>query len=363
MPVNGKINPGDYQGANVKPAMQKENSEQTLGDILAMDEVGLSALHAHYYPQVYQFAYYRLHDDQLSETVTRDVFLELLKEARNTASQQRNLSGWLMSCASRRVNEQLQTGIMAYEDEGVTSYQAPQEEMLIDAEAQEMSRRQFLGAAPRSHRKRRMLSIKWLKWTAAVLAALLLLSLLVSLVVSLQVTPQSSLYRLRRLVEEARLVLAGNAAQQLEIEKAIDQDRLAEVQTLIRAGRGPLQVTLVGGLSRKSNGGWVVGDIPVSVSPETQLIGKIEPGMIIQVSGMLQPDGTIQAQHVQPREYTVRGKIQRIQDNQWIIDNIPVQLSPDTILRGQAAAGSQADFIVYRMLDDRLVARWIEVGN
>ena len=343
--------------------MQKENSEQTLDDILTLDEVGLSALHGHYYPQVYQFAYYRLHDDQLSETVTREVFLELLKEARNNPSQPRNLSGWLMSCASRRVNEQLQTGIMAYEGEGVTSYQAPQEEMVINPEAQETSRRQFLAAASRSHRNKRKPSFRWLKWTAAALAAMLLLAFLVSLVASLQVTPESSLYRLRRLVEEARLVLAGSVSQHLEIEKAIDMDRLAEVQTLIQAGRGPLQVTLVGGLSGMSDGEWVVGDIPVLVSPEAQLIGKIEPGMIIQVSGMLQPDGTIQAQRAQPREYPVRGRIQRMQDNLWIIDNIPIQLSPDTILRGQAAAGSQADLVVYRMLDDRLVARWIEVGN
>lgn len=347
----------------MNPAIQKENSEQTLDDILTLDEVGLSALHTQYYPQVYQFAYYRLHDDQLSETVTREVFLELLKEARNTPSQQRNLRGWLMSCASRRVNEQLQTGIMAYEDEGVTSFQAPQEEMLIDPEAQEMSRRQFLAAAPRSHRKKRMPSFRWLKWTVAVLAVLLLLTFLVPLVASMQVTPESSLYRFRRLVEEARLILAGSAAQQLEIEKVIDKDRLAEVQSLIRAGRGPLQVTLVGGLSGMSDGEWVVGDTPVLVPPDAQLIGKIEPGMFIEVSGMLQPDGTIQAQRIQPREYPVRGKIQRIQDNLWIIDNIPVQISPDTIFHGQAAAGSQADLVVYRLLDDRLVARWIEVGD
>lgn len=342
---------------------ENDSNDQSLDEILTLDEVGLSALHARYYPQVYQFAYYRLHDDQLSESVTREVLLELLKEASNTAFQQRNLRGWLMSCASRRTNEQLQSGIMAYEGEGVTSYQAPQEEMVINPEAQEMSRRQFLAAAPRAHRKKRMPSFRWLKWTAAVLAALLLLTLTVSLVASLQVTPQSSLYRLRRLLEEARLVLAGSAAQRLEIEKAIDQDRLAEVQTLIRAGRGPLQVTLVGGLSEMSAGNWVVGDTPVLVSPEAQLIGKIEPNMIIQVSGVLQPDGTIRAQRIQPREYPLRGKIQRIQDDLWIVDNLPIKLSPDTILTGQAAAGSQADFVVYRLQDDSLVARWIEVGN
>ena len=72
--------------------------------------MGLSALHARYYPEVYQFAYYRLHDDQLSEAVSQEVFLELLREARTTSAHERNLRGWLMSCVSHRVNEQLQTG-------------------------------------------------------------------------------------------------------------------------------------------------------------------------------------------------------------------------------------------------------------
>jgi hypothetical protein len=347
----------------VKATTEKDRIDETLDDILTLDEVGLSALHARYYPQVYQFVYYRLQDDELSETVTRDVFLELLREARNTASQQRHLRGWLMSCASRRVNEQLQTGIMAYEGEGVTSYQAPQEEMVINPEAEELSRKQFLAAAPRSQRKNKPASLKRLKWTAAVLAGVLLLAFAASLVASLQVTPQSSLYRVRRLLEEARLVLAGSAAQRLEIEMAIDRDRLSEVNTLIEAGRGPLQVTLVGGLSGMSDDEWVVGDIPVAVSPEAQLIGQIEPGMVVQVAGVLQPDGVVRAKRIQPREYRLSGKIQRIQDELWIVDTIPIRVTPETILRGEAAAGSRAELVVYRLLDDSLVARWIEVGD
>jgi DNA-directed RNA polymerase specialized sigma24 family protein len=353
----------EQPGSNIQSPARGSDSDQTLDDILTLDEVGLSALHTRFYPEVYQFAYYRLHDDQLSEAVTKEVFLELLREARASSTHERNLRGWLMSCVSRRVNEQLQPGSQAYDGEGVTSFQAPQDEMVIDAEAQELSRQHFLAAARRRPRKKQLPTFKWARELLGLLLVLLVLAAVAALVASFWALPGSRLYPIKRILEQPRLLLVGSASQRLEVEKSIDENRLAEVNDLLKTGQGPVKVSLVGGLSQMSPDEWVVGDTLVKISPSTQLIGDIAPGRYLQVEGELQPQGFIQAQRVQPREYQIQGKLQRIQGDLWVVDGISIQVPPGTVLRGEPVAGSQVKLNLYRLLDDSLVARWVEIAG
>ena len=336
---------------------------QSLHDILGLGAAKLGALHDRYYPEVYQFAYYRLHDAQLAEEVTHTVFLELLNEAKQTSGSQRNLRGWLMSCVSKRVNEQLIPNRPALVDDGVTSFQAPQEEMVIDQEAQELSRQKFLAAAKRGPYRKTIspaIGRPHFRLVLGILAIILLIGATITLVASDSALPGDRLYPFKHAWEELQLFLAGGLSQRLEIEKSYDQNRFDEVQSLLQAHR-EATLSLVGGLSQMNPDEWLVGDLLVVISPNTRLIGQIEPGWYLLVEGELQPDGTILAHQVQPREYTVSGKLQRIQEQQWLVDGVTIQVPPEAIVMGTPKIGKQIQGKAYRSLDDNLVARWVKV--
>lgn len=334
---------------------------QSLHDILSLGAAELGALHDLYYPEVYQFAYYRLHDARLAEQVTHAVFLELLKESKQTSGSQRNPRGWLMSCVSKRVNEQLIPSRPALVDDGVTSFQAPQEEMVIDQEAQELSRQKFLAAARRRpSRKAHFPAIRWPLF--GILVSTLLIAAIVAIIVSISALPGERLYPIKRVWEELRLTLAGGLSQRIGFEKFYDQNRLREVQSLQQAKRMS-EVNLVGGLSQMNPDEWLVGDLLVVISPSTRLIGQIEPGWYLLVEGELQPDGTILARQVQPREYTISGKLQRIQEQQWLVDGVTIQVPPEAIVMGTPKIGKQIQGKAFRSLDDNLVARWVKVES
>ena len=339
------------------------DSTQSLHHILNLDDAGLSALHDRYYPEVYQFAYYRLHDARLSEPVTHAVFIDLLSEAKQPSAPQRNLQGWLMSCASRRVNDQLVPSNSTLHSEGVTSFQAPQAEMVIDQEAQELSRQKFLVAARRRSPQRIPTPrIQWRRLSVlpGILVAGLLILAMIALIVSFSALPGDRLYPLKRAVEQVRLTLTGGLSQRLETEISFDQNRLKEVQSLQRARRRA-EVSLVGGLSQMKPDEWLVSEVPVRILPETRQVGQIEPGWHLLVSGDLQPNGTLLAHQVQLREYQINGKIQRIQDDLWLVDGVPIQVPPEATVIGKPIIGGSVRMKAFRSIDDQLLARWAEI--
>jgi DNA-directed RNA polymerase specialized sigma24 family protein len=337
------------------------NPDMTLDSVLTLDEVGLSALHTHFYPQVYQFAYYRLHDSGLAEAVSQGVFIELLKEAAAGTDSLRHLSGWLMSCAARLVNDQLLPGTLLYEGEGVTSYQAPQEQMVIDDQAQSTSLEQFLAAARRQSRKRRVPQLKWPRGLSSLLIAIGLLAAAASLVASYWALPGNRLYPVKLAVEQTRLWLPGSASQRLAAETAFDRRRLEEVEELRQTGAGAVEVEIAGSFSQLSPDQWLVEGIPIVILSETQFKGQIEPGMIVRLVGELQPQGFILARSVMPREYRLTGRLQRIQDGLWVVDGLPIQIPPQATLQGQPQVGSQLRLMIHRMVNGGLLARWVEV--
>jgi hypothetical protein len=176
------------------------------------------------------------------------------------------------------------------------------------------------------------------------LAALILVLALIFLggttfVVSAQSLPGEPLYSVKIFAEQTRLRIAKNPAQKLELEQSFDQERVAEVDALIKRSRSMI-VQFAGGLSQMDANEWMVGNIRVLVSQNTQIQGEIQPDFYIGVQGLLQADGTVLAQKIWDREYQFSGRLQKMTSGQWVVGSVVLGVTPDTIVQGSPQLGS-----------------------
>jgi hypothetical protein len=177
--------------------------------------------------------------------------------------------------------------------------------------------------------------------------------------------PGSLLHPVKLACEQIRLSLTKNPVQHLALELAYDQERLSETRALIQRSL-TAKITLVGNLSETeySQQGvtqWLVDGIPVHISPTTEFMGNLEPGYAVSVQGDLQADGSVLAQSLRMREYILTGIIQSITADQLQLANIPIQLTPQTLIMGIPSPGSHAQAILRRSFDWQLHARLVEI--
>ena len=176
---------------------------------------------------------------------------------------------------------------------------------------------------------------------------------------SSQALPGSLLYPVKLASERARLALTRQPTQRLARELAQDQERLDEVQAL--TGHSiTAEVDLVDSLEQVENNLWKVGDTLVILPPNAQIKGDIQPGFIVLVHGVLQVDGSIKAQSLQMREYTLVGVIDSIDEYLLVFSGIPIALTPQTLVLGEAAPGVRAQVILRRTADGLFQARLVE---
>lgn len=176
------------------------------------------------------------------------------------------------------------------------------------------------------------------------LAALIIVLALIFLggttfVASAQALPGEPLYRVKIFAEQTRLRIAKDPAQKLELEQSFDQERVAEVDALIKRSRST-SVQFAGGLSQMDANEWTVGNIRVLVSSNTQIQGEIQPDYYVGVQGLLQPDGTVLAQRVWDREYQFSGRLEKKTAEQWVVSGVVLGVTPDTIVQGSPVSGS-----------------------
>lgn len=179
-------------------------------------------------------------------------------------------------------------------------------------------------------------------------------------VVSTRSLPGDRLYPIKRYIEQIRLDLTRVPSQRLELEMAIDQTRLDEIEALTEKTHST-SVDFAGGLMETTQGGeWTIGDIQVRIQPDTEVIGKIKLGTFVTVVGTLLSDKSVVAERIQLREYTFTDKLHSVASNQWLVDGVTVHIAPDTIIIGNPKIGSEVTIKAYRSLNDQFIARVIE---
>ncbi len=109
-----KLNPIDARGCLYSIMSLPENE---LEDLKRLDPQVISAIYDRYFPEVYRFVWYRLHDEHVAEDIASDVFVRLLESCQTGRGPQTNLKAWLFSTASHIVIDHLRKSYRRPENE------------------------------------------------------------------------------------------------------------------------------------------------------------------------------------------------------------------------------------------------------
>lgn len=181
--------------------------------------------------------------------------------------------------------------------------------------------------------------------------------------------PGERLYPLKIASEKARLTFTRSSEARLELEQAFDEERKEEVAELIEGAGGSgqdLDVHFAGTLTDRQPGSWLVGGIHIVVPDDARLVGQIQTGIVVEVRGHLQTDGSVLASSIRPREFEITGVLQKIEGSGWVVDDVAFVITPDTALlgaeNGQPMPGVKVRAKVFWLPGQGLQARLIELN-
>lgn len=187
-----------------------------------------------------------------------------------------------------------------------------------------------------------------------------------TLVASAQSLPGDTLYPLKLSTERLRLFIARQPQQRLDLERQFDEQRMAELQALQQRSSqtGALPESLLnfaGPLVALNLSEWQVGWVRVLLDDQTQIIGEIRQGVVVDVQGLLQSDASVLARRIQARQFDISGRLQSITTEGWLVDGILVTLNESTLYQGQVGVGSRLSISAFILADGRLLARLVQV--
>jgi hypothetical protein len=175
---------------------------------------------------------------------------------------------------------------------------------------------------------------------ALVMVLVLASGMVTTVAVSAHALPGDVLYPVKIAAEQTRLLLTDNPLQRMQLEQSFDQERVAEVDTLIQRASSR-DVQFAGGLQAMQGNTWQVGNIPVRVTDSTRILSPIKPGYYVDVEGRLQPDGMVMAYQIGPRAMQLAGTLTILAPDEWRVGNMSVRIGADTAIQGEPYSGGQ----------------------
>jgi len=109
--------------------------------------------------------------------------------------------------------------------------------------------------------------------------------------------PGDILYDLKLGLEQTRVFFTFDPEARQDLMLAIEEERLAEVEILLAAGRQE-EVEFGGVIEQKFESTWIIKGISVQVDPVTELDGDLEIGSEVDVFAITMEDGTLQASDI-----------------------------------------------------------------
>lgn len=106
--------------------------------------------------------------------------------------------------------------------------------------------------------------------------------------------PGDRLYPVKRSVEQTRLNLAGDSPSRQQLEERFNRERLSEIDTLRTLGRSA-EVEFSARIDARERDVWLVGDLPVVISDQTDLEGDLTAGQAVVVHAQVDASGTLTA--------------------------------------------------------------------
>ncbi len=203
----------------------------------------------------------------------------------------------------------------------------------LPAGARQRSRARVLGVANAMRRRWLLLPLRGfprlaLAGLAAVLAAFLGVGGLVA--ASAQSLPGDALYPIKRAGESLSLELSGSAAARQSLREDYSQRRSSEIRSLLEKSRSA-PVSFQGVVRQQTTDSWLVGNIPVRVPKDAQIIGTIEDGVTVEVDGETH-GGDVQAHQVRLKAYELDGPVQAISGAHWTVAGTQLVVDADSII-------------------------------
>lgn len=190
------------------------------------------------------------------------------------------------------------------------------------------------------------------------LLLVIFLSLNGLIVASAKTLPGDTLYAVKRAAETVRLQLVSNTEIKHRMENDYNLRRAVEVKELLALQRVE-HISFEGRVDKIQGQRWVVEGILIHASEKTQLIGNIQTGDFIEVEGVTNPSGWIDADELHQRYFNLTGAIQAISRSAWVVGGVELVIQKDTQFDPGLQIGDQALALVYSSDDGRFFARAI----
>jgi hypothetical protein len=158
--------------------------------------------------------------------------------------------------------------------------------------------------------------------------------------------PGDSLYPFKLSVENLWLNLTSGSQVRENLQTVYTQRRVDEVRQLLALGREET-ITFEGVLTKQellsgiAPERWLVSDIYVLRTIDTDVKDGIEIGMLIQVEGRTRSDGYVEAYTLHPLAFAFVGSVEVITSDVWTVAGRTVGIRPETELESGIAIGSQ----------------------
>ncbi len=222
----------------------------------------------------------------------------------------------------------------------------------MPSEVVHRSRTRLLGHAAHLREKRPIKRWFGLPRAAAVAltaAFVVLISAGGLLTASAQALPGDTLYSMKRAVEKVSLTLASGEMAKRSMQDDYNQRRIDETVALLKLGRSE-KVTFEGVVSEKTDNFWIVDDIRTQVTSNTSIVGQIEVGMGVEVTGEVQPGDWVDAIIITLRTHQLYGTLQQVQDDKWVVDGISFFVDELTLIDDGIDVGD--DVVALLRVDD-----------
>jgi hypothetical protein len=207
-----------------------------------------------------------------------------------------------------------------------------------------------------------------LAMTVLLFIVVLLIGAGTSFTASAGALPGEPLYPIKIAQEDIRMWLTRDLNRKIELEKSFDQERLEEVRILVDRSRlqetvNPVNLRLSGALVISDSGEWMVDNVKVLLTPDTQLIGQVEPGYFVEVEGQLLPEGVISASRIRLRQLRLEGMLDQDVSGLWTVGNVPFLLSSRILLSAELKQGIPVTVILVQNADGSFEARSVQIHS
>jgi hypothetical protein len=179
---------------------------------------------------------------------------------------------------------------------------------------------------------------------------------------SAETVPGETLYPVKRVVEQAQLVLTTDQSTRLDLEEEFDRRRIAEAEELEQEGRIE-PVTVAGPLEELEDQSWSVGGVKLKLTSDQEAVARTLLGSYIEVKGKIRGEEGIEVENLELRLFTFTGTIEEISGKEWKVSGVKVLVMDSTQIKGTPRVGKRVELTTLHYDEDSFLALTVRVSG